>query len=111
MCCPVNKKKKRPTQTLSEHDALGHLISPPPPALHSLLPLPPSPPPHRSYQGFTCLLQLSTRDADWVVDTLALRAQLGPALAPLLAHPGVEKVLHGADNDVLWLQVRHPGAV
>lgn len=51
------------------------------------------------------MLQLSTREADWVVDTLALRDQLGPALAPLLADPGVEKVLHGADNDILWLQV------
>lgn len=68
-----------------------------------------TPHPHttpRSYQGFTCLLQLSTRTHDWVVDTLALRGQLGPALGPLLADPAVEKVLHGADNDVLWLQVR-----
>jgi hypothetical protein len=41
-----------------------------------------------------------------VVDCLALRGQLGPALGPLLADPAVEKVLHGADSDVLWLQVR-----
>jgi ribonuclease D len=40
------------------------------------------------------------------VDCLALRGQLGPALGPLLADPAVEKVLHGADSDVLWLQVR-----
>lgn len=44
-----------------------------------------------------------------MVDTLALRGQLGPALAPLLADPGVEKVLHGADNDILWLQVSGSG--
>jgi hypothetical protein len=61
--------------------------------------------PSRSFQGFSCLLQLSTRSADWVVDCLALRGQLGPALAPLLADSAVEKVLHGADSDVLWLQV------
>jgi ribonuclease D len=55
------------------------------------------------------LLQLSTRDSDWVVDTLALRGQLGPALAPLFADPSVEKVLHGSDNDILWLQVGSSG--
>ncbi|KAF6250785.1 hypothetical protein COO60DRAFT_1705427 [Scenedesmus sp. NREL 46B-D3] len=59
---------------------------------------------YRSFQGFACLLQVSSRAADWVVDCLALRSQLGPALAPLLADPAVEKVLHGADSDVLWLQ-------
>jgi hypothetical protein len=32
-------------------------------------------------QGFTCLMQVSTRSADYVVDTLALRSALGPALA------------------------------
>jgi exosome complex exonuclease RRP6 len=68
-------------------------------------PCPVTPPLPRSYQGFTCLLQLSTRDADWVVDTLALRGQLGPALAPLMTNPDVEKVLHGSDNDIQWLQV------
>lgn len=46
----------------------------------------------RSFQGFTCLLQLSSRAADYVVDTLALRGALGPALAPLLADPNVVKV-------------------
>jgi hypothetical protein len=40
-----------------------------------------------------------------VVDALALRAQLGPALAGVLSDPAVVKVLHGADRDVLWLQV------
>jgi hypothetical protein len=45
-----------------------------------------------------------------VVDVLALRGELGPALGPLLANPAVEKVLHGADSDVLWLQVRRRGA-
>jgi hypothetical protein len=39
------------------------------------------------------------------VDVLALREEVGPALAPLLADPGVVKVLHGADHDVVWLQV------
>lgn len=58
-----------------------------------------------SFQGFTCLMQISTRTQDWLVDTLALRSQIGPALAALCADPTVVKVLHGADHDVLWLQV------
>lgn len=62
-------------------------------------------PASRSFQGFTCLLQLSTRRADWLVDALALRRLIGPALAPVFTDPGVVKVLHGADKDILWLQV------
>lgn len=31
----------------------------------------------RSFQGFTCLMQLSTRTVDYIVDTLALRSHIG----------------------------------
>jgi exosome complex exonuclease RRP6 len=34
----------------------------------------------RSFQGLVCLMQLSTRKQDFLVDTLALRTQLGRAL-------------------------------
>lgn len=44
---------------------------------------------YRSFQGFTCLMQLSTREEDFVVDTLALRAHLGPALTPVFSNPKV----------------------
>jgi len=49
-----------------------------------------------------CLIQISTRQADYVVDPLSL-----PDLAPLgalLADPGVEKVFHAAENDILALK-------
>ncbi|KAL4436780.1 hypothetical protein ABPG75_003919 [Micractinium tetrahymenae] len=59
---------------------------------------------YRSFQGFCCLMQLSTRSEDLVVDTLALRPHIGPVLASVFADPGVVKVLHGADSDVVWLQ-------
>lgn len=49
-------------------------------------------------------MQLSTRTHDYIVDCLSLRTHLGPALADILADPAVEKVLHGADSDVMWLQ-------
>jgi exosome complex exonuclease RRP6 len=31
---------------------------------------------YRSYTGFVCLMQISTRKQDWIVDTLALREEL-----------------------------------
>lgn len=31
---------------------------------------------YRSFQGFTCLMQISTRQKDYIVDTLALREEL-----------------------------------
>ena len=40
---------------------------------------------YRSFQGFTCLMQVSTREEDFIVDTLALRADLGAALTPIFA--------------------------
>jgi exosome complex exonuclease RRP6 len=57
----------------------------------------------RSYQGFTCLVQLSTRSKDYVIDALALRDDL-QALDRWLCNPHVVKVLHGADYDIEWLQ-------
>lgn len=58
---------------------------------------------YRSYQGFVCLAQISTRDEDFLVDTLELRHHMH-VLAPAFANPAIVKVLHGADRDVLWLQ-------
>jgi ribonuclease D len=57
----------------------------------------------RSFQGFTCLMQLSTRSHDFLVDTLALRPHLH-VLNRVFADPAVVKVLHGCDSDVVWLQ-------
>ncbi|GAQ85964.1 hypothetical protein KFL_002630080 [Klebsormidium nitens] len=59
---------------------------------------------YRSFQGFVCLMQLSTRTEDFVVDAIALREHIGPALGPVFADSSILKVLHGADRDVLWLQ-------
>lgn len=60
---------------------------------------------NRSYRGFTCLMQISTRECDWVVDTLALRAELREhKLGGVLADPSVVKVFHGAESDIVWLQ-------
>ncbi|KAJ2500524.1 exosome nuclease subunit [Coemansia sp. RSA 1972] len=58
---------------------------------------------YRSYQGFTCLIQISTRSIDFVVDALALRAELN-VLNEVTADPSVIKVFHGAESDIVWLQ-------
>jgi ribonuclease D len=49
-----------------------------------------------------CLVQIGVEEGGWLVDPLAAR-DLSP-LAPLLADPGVVKVLHGADYDVTTLK-------
>ncbi|KAI8085942.1 ribonuclease H-like domain-containing protein [Gilbertella persicaria] len=58
---------------------------------------------YRSYQGFTCLMQLSTREQDFVIDALELRDKLW-MLNEYFADPNITKVLHGAESDIIWLQ-------
>lgn len=59
---------------------------------------------YRSFQGLTCLMQISTRAEDFVVDTLILHKYIGPCLRHIFANPAIKKVMHGADRDILWLQ-------
>lgn len=58
----------------------------------------------RSFQGFTCLIQISTREEDIIIDTLKLRGAIHRALAPIFTDETIVKVLHGADKDVQWLE-------
>jgi ribonuclease D len=58
---------------------------------------------YRSFQGFTCLMQISTRHEDFIVDTLALRRHLF-ILNKSFTNPKIVKVIHGSDFDILWLQ-------
>ena len=48
-------------------------------------------------------MQLSTRDEDFLVDTIALRSQMH-LLLPVFTDSRKRKVLHGSDSDILWLQ-------
>ncbi|MBK8978981.1 MAG: HRDC domain-containing protein [Planctomycetes bacterium] len=54
-----------------------------------------------AYRERLCLVQLSTRTRDYVVDPLAV--DVAP-LGVILADPGILKVLHGAEFDVLLLK-------
>ncbi|KFB40901.1 AGAP002300-PB-like protein [Anopheles sinensis] len=58
---------------------------------------------YRSFQGFTCLMQLSTRTKDYIVDTLKLRDELH-VLNEVFTDRKKLKVLHGAFCDIDWLQ-------
>lgn len=74
---------------------------------------------YRTYGGFVCLMQISDREEDWIVDPFELRDDLedlneiftnpkivkaGRVLVPVITHADVFQVLHGADSDVIWLQ-------
>ncbi|NXI51201.1 EXOSX protein, partial [Chloroceryle aenea] len=58
---------------------------------------------YRSFLGLTCLMQISTRTEDFIIDTLELRSDLN-ILNETFTDPAIVKVLHGADSDVEWLQ-------
>uniref|UniRef100_T1J4B6 Exosome complex component 10 homolog n=1 Tax=Strigamia maritima TaxID=126957 RepID=T1J4B6_STRMM len=58
---------------------------------------------YRSFQGITCLMQISTRLNDYIIDTLELRSHL-QILNEVFTDPKIVKVLHGADKDIMWLQ-------
>jgi len=56
-----------------------------------------------SYHEKVCLVQLSTPEANVILDPLAAREGL-QALGPLLAERAILKVLHGADYDIRLLK-------
>lgn len=57
----------------------------------------------RSYYGLVCLMQISTRTQDYIVDTIALRDDL-KMLNEVFTNPLITKVFHGAFMDIIWLQ-------
>ncbi len=70
----------------------------------------------RTFQGITCLIQISTRAKDYIVDVLAIQAVPSSAAQPLngvsnlqilneiFCDPNIVKVFHGCARDILWLQ-------
>ncbi|KAK3346786.1 ribonuclease H-like domain-containing protein [Lasiosphaeria hispida] len=58
----------------------------------------------RSYTGLLSLMQISTREKDWIVDTLVPRRHKLEVLNEVFADPKIVKVLHGAFMDTIWLQ-------
>ncbi len=55
-----------------------------------------------AYQERTCLMQISTSDADYIVDPVS-NIQLDP-LGEIIADPAVEKVFHAAEYDLILMR-------
>lgn len=58
---------------------------------------------YRTFLGITCLMQISTRSQDFIIDTIALREELH-ILNDVFTRSSIVKIFHGADSDVDWLQ-------
>ena len=59
---------------------------------------------YRSYYGIVSLMQISTRNKDWIVDTLFPWREKLQALNEVFADPSIVKVFHGSSMDMIWLQ-------
>ena len=57
-----------------------------------------------SYRGTTCLIQISTDQTNYIVDTLALYNKI-PRLNEIFLDSDIVKAFHNADSDIIWLQV------
>jgi ribonuclease D len=57
----------------------------------------------RSFQGFTCLMQVSSCQTDFIVDCLEVREHLH-LLNQVTTSPQIVKIFHGGKMDVEWLQ-------
>jgi ribonuclease D len=55
-----------------------------------------------AYREQVCLIQFSTRKTDYVVDPLALEDL--SILGPIFSDPGIEKVFHAAEYDLICLR-------
>ncbi|KAJ5902558.1 hypothetical protein N7495_003086 [Penicillium taxi] len=57
-----------------------------------------------SYVGLVSLMQISTRDKDWIVDTLKPWREELQVLNEVFTDPKILKVFHGSKMDIVWLQ-------
>ena len=59
---------------------------------------------YRTYIGLVSLMQISTRNRDWIVDTLKPWRRRLECLNEVFTDPNILKVFHGATSDIVWLQ-------
>jgi exosome complex exonuclease RRP6 len=57
-----------------------------------------------SYIGLVSLMQISTREKDWIVDPLKPWRENLQCLNEVFTDPNIIKVFHGANMDIKWLQ-------
>lgn len=58
----------------------------------------------RTYVGIVSLMQISTRNQDWIVDTLKPWRRKLECLNEVFTDPSILKVFHGSGMDMIWLQ-------
>ncbi|CAD5212217.1 unnamed protein product [Bursaphelenchus okinawaensis] len=58
---------------------------------------------YRSFLGLTCLIQISTRSSDYIVDPFPIWRSMHLLNDPF-SDPKILKVFHGAEKDIIWLQ-------
>ncbi|VDK17628.1 unnamed protein product [Anisakis simplex] len=58
---------------------------------------------YRSFQGLTCLLQISTSAKDYIIDPFPVWNEMHILNDPF-TNPNILKVFHGSEHDVRWLQ-------
>ncbi|KEP65536.1 UNVERIFIED_CONTAM: 3'-5' exonuclease domain-containing protein [Hammondia hammondi] len=95
--------KDTPLVRIAEKEELQELVDELSSGAHSLVAIDLEHHSFHSYRGFTCLLQLSTREKDYIIDPFALFDHLH-VLNTITANPKILKIFHGADSDIIWLQ-------
>lgn len=58
---------------------------------------------YRSFLGLTCLIQISTREQDFIVDPFPVWSHMSILNEPF-TNASILKVFHGAEKDIIWLQ-------
>ena len=58
----------------------------------------------RTYTGIVCLMQISTRNKDWIIDTLRPWREELQILNQVFTDPKIVKLFHGSSSDIIWLQ-------
>lgn len=56
-----------------------------------------------SYQGYVCLIQISTEKYDYIIDAIALHDVIQENLSPIFADPAICKIFFSGRSDLKWL--------
>ena len=56
-----------------------------------------------TYYGYVCLVQISTRMKDYIIDGIRLHSVIPKHLGPIFANPDIAKVFYSGTSDLLWL--------
>ncbi len=89
-----------PLVLVADPDALAHLVAAL--ALAPVVAVDTESNSLHAYRERVCLIQISTSDADYIVDPIGLPDL--SALGPVMANPRQQKILHAAENDLVGLR-------